>query len=128
MTIKAPSRYGFIDAVRGIAACVVMSQHSLYKSGLLGGIPPVHLTGFIPNFLELGETGVVAFFLVSGFVIPLSLEKTNDFKLFWLHRILRILPLYVVIYIVTLIINGGGTLNSTGAFLVNAVSHLLFIQ
>jgi len=53
-----------------------MLQHSLYQSGLLGGQPPETLTGFIPNWLELGETGVVAFFLVSGFVIPLSLEKT----------------------------------------------------
>jgi peptidoglycan/LPS O-acetylase OafA/YrhL len=81
-------RYAFIDAIRGIAALSVMLQHSLYQSGLLGDFAHhATLTGFIPTRLELGETGVVAFFLVSGFVIPLSLEKTASFMLFWLHRV-----------------------------------------
>ena len=62
-----PSRYAFIDAMRGIAACLVLLQHSLYQSGLLG--ERGRETAFIPTWLELGETGVVAFFLVSGFVI-----------------------------------------------------------
>ena len=62
------SRYGFIDAIRGMAACFVLLQHSLYQSGLLGDPSRGELTGLIPNWLELGETGVVAFFLVSGFV------------------------------------------------------------
>ena len=69
MASQTTSRYGFIDTIRGIAACLVMLQHSLYQSGLLGDWPGTKLTGFIPNWLELGETGVVAFFLVSGFVI-----------------------------------------------------------
>ena len=97
MALQVTTRYGFIDTVRGIAACLVMLQHSLYQSGLLGDWPNSELTGFDPNWLELGETGVVAFFLVSGFVIPLSLEKTANFKVFWLHRALRIYPLYIVV-------------------------------
>jgi peptidoglycan/LPS O-acetylase OafA/YrhL len=57
-------RYAFIDAIRGIAALSVMLQHSLYQSGLLGDFAHhATLTGFIPTRLELGETGVVAFFL-----------------------------------------------------------------
>jgi peptidoglycan/LPS O-acetylase OafA/YrhL len=77
MPQKKPSRYGFIDAIRGIAACLVLLQHALYQSGILGDPSAGKLTGFIPNWLELGETGVVAFFLVSGFVIPLSLEREH---------------------------------------------------
>ena len=73
------ARYSFLDATRGIAACSVMLQHSLYASGILGdfnsGRP---LTGFIPTWLEFGETGVVAFFLVSGFVIPLESGKDRE--------------------------------------------------
>jgi peptidoglycan/LPS O-acetylase OafA/YrhL len=128
--MKPPSRsrYGFIDAIRGIAACAVMLQHSLYESGLLGGPASAHLTGFIPNWLELGETGVVAFFIVSGFVIPLSLEKTANFKLFWIHRALRIYPLYIVTFAVTFLMERGGDIQSVAAFCANALAHLFFVQ
>ena len=121
------SRYGFVDAVRGIAACAVMLQHSLYQSGLLGDLQG-RLSGFIPNWLELGETGVVAFFLVSGFVIPLSLEKTGNFKLFWVHRAFRIYPLYITVFIVTFAITAGGNINSISALFINAIAHLFFVQ
>jgi peptidoglycan/LPS O-acetylase OafA/YrhL len=124
---KTP-RYGFIDAIRGIAACSVMLQHSLYQSGLLGNVASNKFDGFIPNWLELGETGVVAFFLVSGFVIPLSLEKTADFKLFWTHRALRIYPLYITVFFVTFALQRGGSIHSISAFAANFISHLLFVQ
>jgi len=128
MASQTSSRYGFIDAARGIAACLVMLQHSLYSSGLLGNYPTEVLTGFIPRWLEFGETGVMTFFIVSGFVIPLSLEKTNNFKLFWLHRALRIYPLYLAIFFATCALKLGGGLDSIGAFATNFLTHLFFIQ
>jgi hypothetical protein len=57
-TRSKTARYGFIGAIRGVAACLVLLEHSLYQSGLTTEFP-----GFIPDQLELGETGVVAFFL-----------------------------------------------------------------
>jgi peptidoglycan/LPS O-acetylase OafA/YrhL len=121
-------RYGFIDAIRGVAACLVMLQHSLYPSGLLGDWPTGRLSGFIPNSLELGETGVVAFFLVSGFVIPLSLEKTANLKLFWIHRALRIYPLYLLIFFTTFAVQDGGLIRSMKGFVSDFGASLLFIQ
>ena len=120
------SRYGFIDTIRGVAACLVLLQHSLYQSGLLG--IQGELTGFIPNWLELGETGVVAFFLVSGFVIPLSLEKTRDFGLFWVHRVLRIYPLYVLVFVITIVVTRGGEVHSIKGWLFNCLAHAFFLQ
>jgi peptidoglycan/LPS O-acetylase OafA/YrhL len=125
---KKVSRYGFIDAIRGIAACAVMLQHSLYASKLLGDFPNARLTGFIPTWLELGETGVVAFFLVSGFVIPLSLEKTANFGLFWLHRILRIYPLYLTIFVIDLALDESDVLHNPAVLLRTIGAHLLLIQ
>lgn len=122
------ARYGFIDCIRGIAAVLVMLQHALYSSGLLGNWPHAQLTGFIPNFFELGETGVVAFFLVSGFVIPFSLEKTNDFRLFWTHRIFRLYPLYLAVYFLTVIAYQGGGMHGIREYVVNFLSHLLMIR
>ena len=121
------SRYGFIDAIRGIAACLVLLQHSLYQSGLLGDESRGELTGFIPSWLELGETGVVAFFLVSGFVIPLSLERTRDFGLFWIHRALRIYPLYITVFAVTILVKGGD-IHSISGWLLDGLSHIFFLQ
>ncbi|HTQ71090.1 MAG TPA: acyltransferase, partial [Acidocella sp.] len=121
--------YGFIDAVRGIAACSVMLQHSLNESGLLGDFHHhTKLTNFIPTWLELGETGVVAFFLVSGFVIPLSLEKTANFRLFWLHRACRIYPLYLFIYFITFVLHAGVGIHSLNGFSINFAAHLFFVQ
>jgi peptidoglycan/LPS O-acetylase OafA/YrhL len=122
------SRYGFIDSIRGIAACLVLLQHSLYQSGLLGVWPGGDLTGFIPTWLELGETGVVAFFLVSGFVIPFSLERTGDFGLFWVHRALRIYPLYVTVFVLTILVSGGGGIHSIRGWLFNGLAHAFFLQ
>jgi peptidoglycan/LPS O-acetylase OafA/YrhL len=123
------ARYSFIDAIRGIAACSVMLQHSLYYSGIIGNLSSGRpLTGFIPTWLELGETGVVAFFLVSGFVIPLSLEKTANLRLFWTHRAFRIYPLYIAVFIIFFAINGGGGIHSISAFIIDALSHIFFLQ
>ncbi len=47
------------------------------------------------NSFNLGEMGVVAFFLVSGFVIPLSLERSHSVAAFGIGRIFRIYPLYL---------------------------------
>src|ERR1700744_557017 len=96
-----------------MAALLVMLQHSLYQSGLLDrGM----LGRIIPSEVEFGETGVVAFFLVSGFVIPLSLEKTASLRLFWIHRVLRIYPLYILVFILTFLILRGGGIHSFAVF------------
>ncbi len=105
-----------------------MLQHGLYESGLLGNALHASRIDFIPSYLELGETGVVAFFLVSGFVIPLSLEKTGNIRVFWIHRILRIYPLYITVYIATILVQFGGGLQGLHDYAVNALSHLLMIQ
>jgi peptidoglycan/LPS O-acetylase OafA/YrhL len=125
MVQQSKSRYGFIDAIRGLAACSVMLQHALYQSGLLGAPP---LTGFIPTWLELGEVGVVSFFLVSGFVIPLSLEKTGNFTIFWIHRALRIYPLYILIFCITIVLQRGGGISTLSGYLKDIMASLLFMQ
>jgi len=125
---KKLSRFGFIDAVRGIAACAVMLQHSLYASKLLGNFPTAPLNGFIPTWLELGETGVVAFFLVSGFVIPLSLEKTANFSRFWLHRILRIYPLYITVIVVGVAQYWSTFVHNPSVLMKTVGAHLVFMQ
>jgi peptidoglycan/LPS O-acetylase OafA/YrhL len=46
-------------------------------------------------YVNFGEVGVVVFFIVSGFIIPVSLERYNSLPRFWLGRILRLWPAYI---------------------------------
>lgn len=95
--IKSVSRIDFIDAVRGVAAILVLVSHSLEW----------FVEGWSANYFEyinLGMIGVVAFFLVSGFVIPLSLEKYNSILKFAINRFFRIYPLYCFILFLTLML------------------------
>ena len=114
----AQHRIGNIDIVRGIAAICVMLQHSLEASG----IQSLDRSGFGYNWINLGNAGVVAFFLVSGFVIPLSLERSNDLKRFWFSRICRIHPLYIFAVLM------GGMIYHTGFSIRSFVAHFLLVQ
>jgi peptidoglycan/LPS O-acetylase OafA/YrhL len=81
------SRLDFLDALRGIAALLVVVQHAGER-----------FTAWIPWFAQtwfsFGRFGVTVFFLVSGFVIPYAFEKDQSVKSFWIKRIFRLYPLY----------------------------------
>ncbi|MFM0170085.1 acyltransferase family protein [Paraburkholderia sediminicola] len=85
-------RYAFIDVLRGVAALLVIFQHGGEGAGWFS-----ITTGFGP-WINFGQVGVLTFFLVSGFVIPLSLERANALGRFWKHRIFRIYPLYLAVF------------------------------
>lgn len=91
------TRFAYIDCVRGLAAVFVLMQHTLEYAGFINvyGKGPYN---WIANF---GQAGVFAFFLVSGFVIPFSLERSKSSKDFWIKRILRIYPLYLFMFAMT---------------------------
>ena len=71
--------------LRGIAASAVVVQHVAESSG----------RAELWYLLELapGVFGVVLFFLISGFVIPLSVRGAPQWRAFALRRLFRIYPL-----------------------------------
>ncbi|MFK0385439.1 acyltransferase family protein [Agrobacterium sp. NPDC090273] len=94
---RSPSRFVYIDCIRGLAALYVLLQHTLEYGGFIRviGEGPYN---WIANF---GQAGVFAFFLVSGFVIPSSLERSQSSADFWVKRATRIYPLYLFIFALT---------------------------
>lgn len=80
-------RLAFLDAVRGVAAVAVLAGHA--GETLFPGFARWSLDWFSP-----GRAGVCAFFLVSGFVIPISLERTGRLGDFAISRACRLYPLY----------------------------------
>jgi peptidoglycan/LPS O-acetylase OafA/YrhL len=79
----------WLDALRGFAALTVVWFH---LSPLMLGSER-HLA--IMHHIDLGKYGVLLFFLVSGYVIPMSLERHGDLRRFWIGRLCRIYPAYL---------------------------------
>ncbi|MEU4244141.1 acyltransferase [Actinoplanes sp. NPDC026619] len=89
MTAPNPVRLAWLDALRGYAAVTVMAFH---LSPLVLGNER-HLA--VMRHIDLGKYGVLLFFLVSGYVIPMSLEKHGSLGRFWIGRLCRIYPAYL---------------------------------
>jgi peptidoglycan/LPS O-acetylase OafA/YrhL len=81
---KAPREYfPALDGLRGIAILLVLLAHNF---------------GRIPFLISLGNYGVDLFFVLSGFLITdillITRNEKSYFKRFFIHRILRIFPVY----------------------------------
>ncbi|WP_299809786.1 acyltransferase [Tardiphaga sp.] len=105
----------FANSLRGVAALSVVVSHYFgvfwgdrVFVGKIGGFPPadeptpsvVLLLDSLPS-VNAGVLGVALFFLISGFVIPFSLQKM-DVAGFIVNRLLRIVPTYAAGFAVTL--------------------------
>lgn len=76
-----------LDALRGIAALAVVLFHYLpYYDQLYGHSFPQW------SLLEFGRYGVHLFFILSGFVIFMTLERTRSAGWFGMARAIRLLP------------------------------------
>ena len=89
MTSPSPVRLAWLDALRGYAALVVVCFH---LSPQVIGVDR-HLA--IYRHIDLGKYGVLLFFLVSGYVIPMSLERHGSLRRFWIGRLCRVYPAYL---------------------------------
>ena len=83
------SRLAWLDALRGFAALCVVFDHG---STLM--LMPVR--DFLYRWLDLGQYGVFVFFLISGYIIPASLERKGSMRGFWTSRAFRLYPMYLV--------------------------------
>jgi peptidoglycan/LPS O-acetylase OafA/YrhL len=92
-------RLSHLDALRGIAAVLVMIQHSVTIVAKHPSAPEWYRTFaeiFNGAYYSPGRTGVVAFFLISGFVVPFSLKRPNALAGFAISRFFRLYPAYWV--------------------------------
>ena len=80
-------RVEFLDSLRFFAAFAVLYQHSMEGHNL-----PID---FILGILSPGVFGVVLFFFISGFVMPMSIKGPVNVISFAIKRIFRIYPLLI---------------------------------
>ena len=83
------ARLAWLDALRGLAALAVVFDHA---STLV--VTSTH--AFLYQWFNLGQYGVFVFFLVSGYIIPASLERKGSVRGFWISRGFRLYPLYAL--------------------------------
>jgi len=90
MAIYNQNRILELDAMRGIAAISVVLFHFTMGNSFA---------------FRQGGTGVDLFFIISGFVISLTLAKTNSWNDFAVNRLSRLYPTYWVVVSFTAIIS-----------------------
>lgn len=127
--MSEPTKYDYIDIVRGLAILAVVFVHS---GSILHGLPP-----FLESAYAYGNLGVQLFFVASALTLCLSMSNRSeeDWYNFYIRRFFRIAPIFycgmVFYFFWHLLINyhATGTIAlSEGDTLVALVQNVLFIH
>lgn len=103
-TTTRATRWQNFDAIRLVAATLVVLSHSFLLSGTGYGLEPlVRLFGY---HRDLGILAVGAFFVISGFLITSSYVHRASALSFLVNRVLRIFPGLIVCTIVSALLIG----------------------
>jgi peptidoglycan/LPS O-acetylase OafA/YrhL len=116
------SRLAWLDALRGFAALCVVFDHG---STLL--LLPAR--SFLYQWLNLGQYGVFVFFLVSGYIVPASLERKGSVRGFWISRAFRLYPMFIVALAASYVayITGHGEIANAGRHPLSALLGWVFM-
>ncbi|GAA2605170.1 hypothetical protein Adu01nite_36960 [Paractinoplanes durhamensis] len=87
----------WLDALRAVAALLVVYAH--FTHFLFRDV-----RAFTSSWLNAGVAGVMLFFLVSGYIIPASLERHGDLRRFWVARAARLFPLYLAVGVAVVLV------------------------
>lgn len=87
--VGRPPRLGWLDALRGLAVLLVLYEHLTWH--VLGV-----LRSYTQAWFDAGRAGVFLFFVISGYIVPATLERHGSLRRFWINRIFRLYPLIVV--------------------------------
>ncbi|WP_433292687.1 acyltransferase family protein [Actinoplanes sp. CA-030573] len=112
-------RLDWLDALRGYAALVVVCFH--LSPRVIGS--ERHLA--IYRHIDFGKYGVLLFFLVSGYVIPMSLERHGSLRRFWIGRLFRIYPAYLFAIAVVVAAGAAGWLAWQPSLRLETVTSVL---
>ncbi|WP_127503743.1 acyltransferase family protein [Actinoplanes solisilvae] len=93
----AAPRMAWLDGLRAVAVLLVLYAH-------LSRYLLTDARAFTAEWLHAGPAGVMLFFLVSGYIIPASLERHGSLRRFWIGRAGRLIPLYAVVAVAVVLL------------------------
>lgn len=122
------NRLDRLDALRGIAALLVVWQHT---SESFVKIPGVAESGSrladIAWSVDFGRIGVVCFFLISGFIIPHSFSSApGALRIFAIRRFFRLYPVYWVSVLLAVVV--GSVFSGKNWEMVTVIANLTMAQ
>jgi peptidoglycan/LPS O-acetylase OafA/YrhL len=84
---------------------------------------------FLYQWLNLGQYGVFVFFLVSGYIVPASLERKGSIRGFWISRAFRLYPMFLVALVLSAVAyeTGHGSIADAGKHPLTAILGWLFM-
>jgi len=125
LTTAGLSRLGWLDALRGLAALVVVFDHASYT------FMADFRRELMPQF-NTSRYGIMVFFLVSGYIIPASLERRGCVRTFWTGRFFRMYPMWAaaVTALIAMSLMGAARLPDLGGHggATVAVAHVTMLQ
>lgn len=121
--MKMNSRLFEIDALRGLAALAVVIYHYSTRYDEIFGHQKNDYLGFSHGYL-----GVHLFFIISGFVIFMTVKKTKSVSDFAKKRAIRLYPAYIVAVIITYLLVIWSDLEGRKISFFEAVFNLTMFQ
>jgi peptidoglycan/LPS O-acetylase OafA/YrhL len=91
-----------------MAALCVVFDHACYHVLLT-------VRSQVYQWFDCGQYGVFVFFLVSGYIIPASLDRKGSIRDFWIGRAFRLYPLYVLAIVASAVAYKAGLGTLAGA-------------
>jgi peptidoglycan/LPS O-acetylase OafA/YrhL len=127
-----------VQGLRAVAALSVLMDH--FYDMPKGGMYDIPNPGFLPplwpwfqSVINVGGHGVELFFMISGLLIPASLVRHGSLGRFFFDRVLRIMPVFLVLHMALFVI--GPIVGykffrgiDVGSYLGIFTANLLFLQ
>jgi peptidoglycan/LPS O-acetylase OafA/YrhL len=120
---QSSARLAWLDALRGFAALCVVFDHGGYLV-----LQSARHAAY--QVIDVGQYGVFVFFLVSGYIVPASLERKGSLRGFWISRGFRLYPMYLLAVLIAIVAFYTGYGNIAGAQhhpVTSAASMLLML-
>lgn len=112
-----------LDGLRGLAALLVVIYHYFFRIDEIYGISSNHM-----DWSYLGEYGVHLFFIISGFVIFMSINQNTKSISFFISRFSRLYPTFFFAVIITFTLVYIFGLEGREVNLIDAFLNLLMIH
>ncbi|WP_179336013.1 acyltransferase family protein [Winogradskyella costae] len=102
MSIKSKNRIYQLDLFRFFAALIVVLYHYFFRGYAADNLSDLDFSE-ISDYFKYGFLGINIFFIISGFVISLSIKDRSLIK-FIISRLSRLYPIYWICVLITFVV------------------------